>query len=283
MDETLKLKSGLYVTATPIGNLGDMTSRAIATLKSGDLILLEDRSVTAKLLRRFEIKTPTQIYHEHTTDTVRHGILKKLLKGMRIALVSDAGTPLISDPGYKLVRETRSEKIPVYTIPGPSSVTAALSVSGMPTDRFYFSGFLPSKRRSRRKALEALKTQNSTLLFLESPNRLMATLEDMVEIFGGERPGTICRELTKLYEETQTGSLITLKDSYATREKIRGEIVILVGASSKSETDPEDLDGLLLAVGSRLSSKETANVAAEVTGVSRKTAYDRWLQLKEKR
>lgn len=234
------LASGLYVTATPIGNLQDMTLRAIAVLRGADVILCEDTRVTVKLCQRFDITTPLEPYHEHNAAKVRPRILERLQAGARLALVSDAGTPLISDPGYQLVREARAKGIEVMTIPGPSALTAALSISGQPTDAVYFGGFLPSKTVARQKLLESLKGLGATLVFYESPHRLSATLTDFAALTP-TRSASVCRELTKRYEEVRSGTLSDLA-AYYEEATVKGEIVLILAPLKEDAADVSDAD-----------------------------------------
>ncbi len=210
--DIIKPEPGLYVTATPIGNLSDMTYRAVEILKNCDLVLCEDTRQTAKLMQAYGIDTPRAPYHEHNAAKVRPGIIRKLQEGAAIALVSDAGTPLISDPGYKLVREAIAAGHRVTTLPGPSAPLAALVLSGLPSDRFLFAGFLPPKSAGRRAALAELAAVPATLVMFESAGRLADSLADMAAVLG-PRPAAVARELTKLYEEVRRGRLDELADT----------------------------------------------------------------------
>lgn len=219
---------GLYVVATPIGNARDVSLRALDVLDGVDLIAAEDTRVTSKLLAIYGISHPLTAYNDHNAPKERPRLLAKLRDGARIALVSDAGTPLVSDPGYKLVREAVAEGLPVHAIPGPSAPLTGLTLAGLPTDRFLFNGFLPPKSAERRTTLESLKNLRATLIFFEAPQRLAETLADMVAVLG-PRPAAVTRELTKLHEEVRRADLKDLAAQYAEEEQPRGEITLLVG------------------------------------------------------
>jgi 16S rRNA (cytidine1402-2'-O)-methyltransferase len=271
------LPPGLYVVATPIGNLGDLSARAADTLCRADLILAEDRRVTAKLLTHAGAKTRMANYNDHTSEAERGAIVSRL-GGEAIALVSDAGTPLISDPGYKLVRDARAAGHAVHTLPGPSAVIAALSLAGLPTDRFLFAGFLPAKTKARADAVEELAGVRATLVFYESGPRLADTLAVLAEALGS-RDAAVVREISKLHEETVTGSLAELADKYAAAPP-KGEIVIVVGPppESAAATD-EEVDSALGEALQRLSPSRAAAEVAERLNVPRKRAYTRALEL----
>jgi 16S rRNA (cytidine1402-2'-O)-methyltransferase len=220
----------LHVVATPIGNLEDLSVRALRILREADLVACEDTRHTGRMLRGHGITTPTTSYFEHNERWKGDRILEALRAGQSVALVSDAGTPGISDPGYRLVRDARAEGLPVVPVPGPSAATAALSVSGLPTDRFLFVGFLPARSGARRRALEELSDVRPTLVIYESPTRILKSLEAMAEILG-DRDAFLCREATKLHEEYVPGSLLALRDELAARPTIRGEIVLVVAGA----------------------------------------------------
>ena len=265
------LPPGLYIVATPIGNLGDMTSRAAETLRCVDYILAEDKRVTAKLLAHVGAKAPMRAYHDHSDDKQRQKVLEDL--GTRaIALVSDAGTPLISDPGYKLVRAAREAGHAVHTLPGPCAAIAALTLAGLPTDRFLFAGFLPAKSKARTDAIAELAPVRATLVFYESGPRLGETLAALHATLGN-REVAVLRELTKLHEECVSGTLDELAARYA-EQPPRGEIVILVGPPSKpSAPDAATIDSALDEALTRLSpSRAAAEVAARL-GLPRKQVY----------
>src|SRR5271169_5745756 len=222
------LDPGLYVVATPIGNLADITVRALAILAGADSILAEDTRVSRALLARYGIERPISPYHEHNAAEARPRALKRIAEGQALALISDAGTPLISDPGYKLVAEAVARGFAVAAAPGPSAALAALCVAGLPTDRFFFEGFLPPRRSARRERINALAAVPGTLIFYEAPGRLAETLADLaLEL--GPRPAAVARELTKLHEELRRGALDALAAEYERQEAPRGEIVIVVG------------------------------------------------------
>ena len=271
------LSPGLYIVATPIGNLGDMTSRAVETLRRADLILAEDKRVTAKLLAHVGAKAPMMAYHDHSDEKLRERILGDL--GTKaVALVSDAGTPLISDPGYKLVRAARKAGLAVNTLPGPSAAIAALTLAGLPTDRFLFLGFLPAKARARAEAIAEIASVRASLVLYESGPRLgegLAALRDGL----GKREAAVVREISKLHEETVSGTLTELADRYAANPP-RGEIVIVVGPPpERQEASEEELDEALRAALSSMSpSRAAADVAASL-GIPRKRAYARALEL----
>lgn len=264
--------------ATPIGNLGDLSARAIATLKSVAVIACEDTRVTGGLLHRFGIATPMTAYHDHNAARVRPQLLARLAQGESVALVSDAGTPLISDPGYKLVAECVEQGIAVVPIPGPSAPLAALMGAGLATDRFYFGGFLPVKTKARREALESVVRLKATLIFFESSQRIAATLADMAAVLG-ERSASICRELTKLHEEFRRGTLAELAQHYEANET-KGEIVIVVeGAPERDEGPVIDVDAALREALTTLSVRDAADEVAKISGESRRTVYARALAL----
>ena len=275
----ITLNPGLYVTATPIGNLGDITYRAVQTLKAADLILCEDTRQTAKLCTAYGIKTPRSPYHDHNAPQVRPDIIKKLQGGAAICLVSDAGTPLISDPGYKLVRDAREAGVSVIPIPGANAAITALSGAGLASDHFYFAGFLPPKAGARGKALGALKDISATLIFYETGPRLSASLTAMAEQLG-ERQAMVARELTKLHEEFRTGSLGELAAIYEEAPP-KGEIVVLVEAAEKKAASEEEVVSFLSQSLAELSVKEAATTAAKKFGIPRKVAYQLALTVKE--
>ncbi|HXV73836.1 MAG TPA: 16S rRNA (cytidine(1402)-2'-O)-methyltransferase [Sphingomonadales bacterium] len=282
MKDKLPLESGLYVTATPIGNLGDITLRALAVLKSADAILCEDTRVTAKLLHAHGIATPLIAYHDHNADRVRPEILKRLEKGEKLALVSDAGTPLISDPGFKLVREAKARGLTVIPVPGPSAVVAALSVAGLATGRFSFFGFLPEKAAARKAFLEGLKGRGETLVFFESAKRAAAALRALAEILGSAREASMARELTKTFEEVLTLPLGELAENVAKRETLKGEVVLLVAGSGEEKAPAGAAEAALRQALKTLSVKDAAAVVAALTGRSKKELYTRALKLKGK-
>jgi len=276
------LDPGLYVVATPIGNLRDITLRALEALAAADLIACEDTRVTHKLLERYGIATPMTPYHDHNAAEARPKILARLAAGAAVALVSDAGTPLISDPGFKLVRAAHAAGHAVTALPGASAVLAALSVGGLPTDRFVFEGFLPPKETARRKRIDEIKRIEATLVLFETGPRIAAALADLAAAFG-PREAAVCRELTKLHEEVRRGDLATLARDYATGAEPRGEIVIVIAPPEASETPAADLDTLLRQALGRVSVKEAVGEIAAVTGRPRREVYQRALTLSQDR
>jgi 16S rRNA (cytidine1402-2'-O)-methyltransferase len=271
--------AGLYVTATPIGNAGDITLRALELLRSADVIACEDTRVTGKLLHRYGIATPMQPYHEHNAARMRPLLLQRLAAGEVVALVSDAGTPLISDPGFKLVQTAIAAGVFVTALPGASAPLAALCVAGLPTDRFFFAGFLPPKTVQRRRALAELKPIPATLVFLESAQRLAPSLADMAEVLG-PRPAAVARELTKLFEEVRRDSLSALAQHYAEAGPPKGEVVVAVGPPLETGAEAVDLDAALAAALGHMSLREAAAAVAEATGLPRRQVYARALALK---
>jgi 16S rRNA (cytidine1402-2'-O)-methyltransferase len=268
--------------STPIGNLGDVTLRALATLAAADLIACEDTRVTRKLLDRYAIGAPVTPYHDHNAATARPKLLQTLAEGAAIALVSDAGTPLISDPGYKLVRAAQEAGHAVTAIPGASSTLAALTVSGLPTDQFFFAGFLPPKQAARRTRIAELARVPATLIVFETGPRLAETLADL-EAALGEREAAVCRELTKLHEEVRRGPIATLAHASAEHET-RGEFVLVI-APPMAATQPseDDADALLRAALARTSLKDAVGEVAVATGLPRRTLYQRALALTEEK
>ena len=271
------LQAGLYIVATPIGNLGDLTARAEQVLISADLILVEDTRVTGKLLNHIGKKGKMRVYNDHRGEADRAEILQQV-RCKIVALVSDAGTPLISDPGYKLVRDARDEGLPVITIPGASAAIAALTVSGLPSDRFLFEGFLPSKTKARKDAFEELAALRATLIFYESGPRLGAMLADALEVLG-DRETVVARELTKKFEEVVTGTLTELIEHYA-NEKPKGEIVVVIGPPGEQRpADEATVADALREALTRLPASKAAGEVARQYGADRKALYDlaiRW-------
>jgi 16S rRNA (cytidine1402-2'-O)-methyltransferase len=275
--EAGKAPAGLYLVATPIGNLGDITLRALETLAGADVIACEDTRVTRKLTDRYGIATPLTAYHEHNAAEARPKLLARLAGGQSVALVSDAGTPLISDPGYKLVRAAREAGHRVSALPGASAVLAALTIAGLPTDRFFFEGFLPSKQSARRKRIAALTNIHATVVLFESGSRVASMLADLAGILGS-RTAAICRELTKLHEEVKCDDLDALARLYAKGAEMRGEFVILV-APPAEESSASDIDVLLRHALSRVSVKDAVGEVTVATGRPRREVYQRALAL----
>jgi 16S rRNA (cytidine1402-2'-O)-methyltransferase len=270
-----RLAPGLYIVATPIGNLSDLSPRAADTLRGADRILAEDKRVTAKLLAHCGATAPMNTYHDHSTEAERDAIVAQLAT-KAIALVSDAGTPLISDPGYKLVRAAREAGRDVHTIPGPSAAIAALTLAGLPTDRFLFLGFLPAKAKARADTIAEVGAVRATLVFYESGPRLGDTLQALADAYG-ERDAAVVREISKLHEECVIGTLRDLAERYADTPP-KGEIVIVVGPPIEKQTAEEDLDAAIDEALQRLSPSRAAAEVAERLGVPRKRAYARALE-----
>ncbi len=270
---------GLYLVATPIGHLGDITLRALETLAGVDIIACEDTRITRRLTERYAIAAELKPYHEHNAALARPKILERLGQGASIALVSDAGTPLISDPGFKLVREVCAAGHPVIAVPGPSSVLSALSVAALPTDRFFFEGFLPAREHARRARLTELARIDATLVMFESGNRVQDTLADLADIMGG-RDAAICRELTKLHEEVKRAPISELAEAAGSLET-RGEFVLVIGPPpADAQVMAEgDLDELLRTSLQRDSVKDAVAHAVELSGRPRRAVYARALEL----
>jgi len=274
-----KATPGLYLVATPIGNLGDVTLRALETLAGVDIIACEDTRITRRLTERYGIAAQLKQYHEHNAEAARPKILEALSQGGSVALVSDAGTPLISDPGFKLVREASAAGYDVFALPGPSSVLAALSVAALPTDRFFFEGFLPAKSAARRTRLTELARIDATLVMFDSGNRVQDTLSDLADIMG-TREAAICRELTKLHEEVSRAPLAELARA-ADALETRGEFVLVIGppAAGIDTMSADALDELLRAQLATASVKDAVAHAVELSGRSRREVYARALEL----
>ena len=272
------LEPGLYLVATPIGNLRDITLRALDVLAKADLVLAEDTRVTGKLLNAFGVKAKLQRYDDHMGGAVRPQILERLASGARVALVSDAGSPLVSDPGYRLALEAAGQGIKVVAIPGASAVLTGLAVAGLPTDRFLFAGFPPPKSAGRRAFFEELRPLKATLIFFEGASRLGDSLKDMAAVFG-PRPAAVGRELTKLYETVVRGTLDQLAADPALQAP-KGEIVVLVGAGEETTLSAEDAEAALAEAVKRLGPSEAAAEVARATGLPRRELYRRAVELK---
>jgi len=275
-----ELQPGLHIVATPIGNLGDISLRAIAALACADVLLCEDTRRARALLTHFGISRHLEVYEEHSARRIRPQVIARLMEGSSVALISDAGTPLISDPGYKLVREAVDAGIAVFAVPGPVAAVAALGVSGLPTDRFFFAGFLPSKSGARRQRLEALSDIDATLVFYESPARLNAVLRDIAEVLG-PRHLAVMRELTKRFETHYRGTPRDLLEQVETQQ-LKGEIVLVIEPPPPAEvTDEMILQQLDVAV-STMSPRDAAREVADVLKVQRKRVYDLMVRWKDR-
>lgn len=273
------MASGLYLVATPIGNLRDITVRALETLAAADVIACEDTRITRRLVDHYGITVPLTPYHEHNAQEARPALLRQLVDGRAIALVSDAGTPLISDPGYKLVREACGAGHTVTAVPGASAVLTALSLAALPTDRFLFDGFLPPKQAARQKRAQELSRIPATLVLFETGPRIADALADLTAAFG-TRDAAICRELTKLHEEIRRGDLAALAQAYADGAETRGEFVIVIAPPADDEVPSiDDVDALLSAALARLSVKDAVAEVAAATGQKRRDIYQRALEL----
>ncbi|KJV44266.1 rRNA (cytidine-2'-O-)-methyltransferase [Acinetobacter indicus] len=279
------MSAQLFVVATPIGHLDDMTYRAIDVLKSVNIIAAEDTRTSAQLLKHYNISTPLTACHEHNESNKIDILVQRLLNGENMALISDAGTPLISDPGFKLVRAAQEHNIRVIPVPGACAAIAALSAVGLPSDRFSFEGFLPSKQSQRILSLEKLKDQTATLIFYEAPHRILDSVKDMANIFGAERPVGFAREITKTFETIKKmtlGELVRFIE--ADHHQQKGEIVLVVGgATAEKDLELEKLDQLLTRLLQDLSVKAASQLAADLTGIKKKVAYQRALELSQNR
>ncbi len=281
MSTTASNQGILYVVATPIGNLGDMVPRAVETLQTVALIAAEDTRHSSRLLSHFAIKTPCIAYHDHSDDSRVDQLVAKMQAGESIALISDAGTPLVSDPGYRLVRSARQAGIQVVPIPGACAMIAALSAAGLPSDRFAFEGFLPAKQIARCTQLQSLAADSRTLIFYEAPHRILETLQDIVQVFGPEREVVIAREITKTFETIKGDSVAALVDWVAAdSNQQRGEIVLLVHGAPKQENEmltPEQIH-IMKVLLDELPVKQAASIGAKLTGLKKNFLYDWALQ-----
>ena len=278
--EAETLEPGLYVVATPIGNLGDITVRALATLAAADTVLCEDTRTSGKLMERFAIKTRLSPYHEHNAQKVRPAILERLKQGAAMALISDAGMPLVSDPGYRLVKEAAEQGIPVTACPGPSAVLTGLALSGLPTDRFLFAGFVPQKHGERQRLFAEFEKLKATLIFFESPHRIVDTLHDLATALPG-RAVAVTRELTKLHEEVLRGSASEIAGTLGARPAVKGEITLIIGPPTEEEAVPEDVltDAIATAVATMPASKAASEIAKRFN-LNRSDVYQRILDMK---
>ncbi|MCL6229285.1 16S rRNA (cytidine(1402)-2'-O)-methyltransferase [Bartonella bilalgolemii] len=279
------IELGLYLVATPIGNLADITIRALQVLAGVDILACEDTRVTRVLLDHYGIRRKLFLYHEHNAQKARLMLLAALAENKTVALVSDAGTPLISDPGFRLVEEARKAGHKIIPIPGASAFLSAIVTTGLPTDSFFFAGFLSAKKTQRQKQLEQLKAVPATLVFYESPHRLVEALQDMVTIFTADRPAAICRELTKKFETVDVSTLGSLVENYQKKDRIRGEIVVLVGEETNSfETiSTHEVDKILLELASIYPAAKAAALAAKRTGCKKQELFQRLTLLKGRR
>ena len=275
----------LYVVPTPIGNLGDMTPRAIEVLNQVDVIAAEDTRHSARLLQHFGIKTPALAYHEHNERQLCHKLVERIQAGDSVALISDAGTPLVSDPGYHLVRAAREAAVPVVPLPGASAMITALSASGLASDRFVFEGFLPAKSAARCQRLQGLADDPRTLIFYESTHRIQASLADMAEVFGGQRQAVIARELSKRFETIHGDNLVALQAWLAAdANQCRGEFVVLVqgAVAVADETVDAETRRLLTILMQELPLKQAAALTARISGLKKNDLYRLGLALAEK-
>ena len=279
------MSAQLFVVATPIGHLDDITYRAIEVLKSVSIIAAEDTRTSAQLLKHFNIPTPLTACHDHNESNKIDLLVERLKNGENMALISDAGTPLISDPGFKFVRAAQAEGIRVIPVPGACAAIAALSSVGLPSDRFSFEGFLPSKQSQRLLNLEKLKDETQTMIFYEAPHRILDSVKDMVTVFGADRPVGFAREITKTFETIKKMTLAELVSFIENdHNQQKGEIVLVVGGSvEEKDMDQEKLDKLLLRLLQDLSVKAASQLAADLTGIKKKIAYERALELTDKK
>jgi len=279
------LERGLYIVPTPIGNLADITQRALDTLTHVALVAAEDTRHSRKLLAHYGIETPLYAYHDHVSEEVTEQLLARMIGGEAIALISDAGTPLVSDPGFRLVRAAQAKNIPIIPLPGPCAAITALSGAGLPTDRFFFEGFLPAKSQQRRKRLESLQRQAGTLIFYEAPHRIKATLADAAEIMGSEREAVLARELSKTFETLRRDSLSGLLAWVeADVNQQRGEQVLLIGpADEPSDNELLEKDRqLLFRIADELPPRKAASIVSEVTGVKARILYEHLINREKK-
>ncbi|MDE0590350.1 16S rRNA (cytidine(1402)-2'-O)-methyltransferase [Halocynthiibacter sp. C4] len=279
--ETKKLASGLYFVATPIGSARDITLRALDTLASADVIAAEDTRTARRLMDIHGIPLrdrPMVAYHDHNGEKARPRLLKYLEEGCSVAYASEAGTPLVADPGYHLSVAAIEAGYPVTSAPGPSAMIAALTIAGLPTDKFLFAGFLPNAKSARRKALSAVADTDATLVFYESPKRLKASLKDMAEIFGEERKAAVCRELTKKFEEVARGTLEELASAFSERT-VKGEIVVLVNRVGTKTVDASSIEDALKEALKSNSVKDSASIVADTFNIARRDVYQKALAI----
>ena len=275
------IEGKLTIISLPIGNLKDITIRALEELQSSDLIFCEDKRITIKLLNHYNIKNKLMSYNEHSDRGTREFIVNQIEKGKSISLVSDAGTPLISDPGYKLIKELKKKNLTVTSCPGPSSPITAITLAGLPTDKFFFSGFLPVKSKARKDYLLKIKNIESTIIFLESPNRIVKSLETILEIFG-DRNISICRELTKKFEEVITLKVSEAIKNLSSRNNVKGEIVIVIEGEVKIDKS-QNLEAILKDALKSMSLSDAAREISKYTNFSKKEVYNAALALKDRK
>lgn len=279
--DAVSLKPGLYLVPTPIGNLRDLTFRALDILAGVDLIVCEDTRVSMKLLKAFGLKKPMRVYNDHATEKDRNAIVKIIEEGEAVALISDAGTPLISDPGYKLVRQVVQQGLSITALPGPSAMLPALQLSGLPSDAFSFIGFLPPRSGPRKSLLEKWREMPGTLICFETGPRLEESLKDIKKVLG-DRPAAIARELTKLFEEVRRGKLSTLLEEVTLAGPPKGEIVLIIGENKTEEISSDTIEGQLKTALKSLSVRDAADMVAQATGKPKKTIYQLALKLSGK-
>jgi 16S rRNA (cytidine1402-2'-O)-methyltransferase len=277
--EKIHLKSGLYLVATPIGNMQDLTIRAIETLASCDVVACEDTRLSGQLFHRLGIKVKMIPYHDHNADTQRPKIIDMIAAGNSVALISDAGTPLISDPGYKLVRDCLEKNLYVTSLPGANAPLTALQLSGLPSDAFTFIGFLPSKTKARQDSLRTWKDSPSTLIVFESAQRLVDTCQDVLEVMGN-RPMTLTRELTKKFEDIWPSDVQTILNRLEHEGLPKGEIVLVIGRNEAKEMDKPDIDSLLVQALKTMTVKDAVAAVVEATGMPKKEIYHKALEIK---
>jgi len=269
------MESALYIVATPIGNLGDISERAVETLKQVDLIAAEDTRHSNTLLQRFGINTKVCAYHEHNEEKVTPQLIEQIRQGVSIALISDAGTPLINDPGYKLVVAAHDNNIPVVPIPGPSAIITALSASGLPTNKFIYEGYLPAKSEARKTRLNELRNESRTLVFYEAPHRIIESVKIMQEIFGAERRATIARELTKQFEQIVRDKLSAINEKLESEEiKHKGEFVVIVEGAQEVSISDEEVLRINQILSEKISPKDAAGLTAKITGRKKNEVYE---------
>lgn len=280
--DTAPMQQGLYLVATPIGNLRDITLRALDVLKAADAVLCEDSRVTGRLMQAYNLKKKLIVYNDHSDEGDRAAVISRLAGGEVLALVSDAGTPMLSDPGFKLVAACLAQGVIVTPIPGASALLPALQLSGLPTDRFLFAGFLPHKSAARRSVFESLKNIAATLVFYESPNRMAESVADAFAVLG-DRPVALAREITKLHEECRRGTLAAWTVDESLLGVMKGEAVLMIGAGAEDVASEADIEIALKKALQTMSVKDAAEVVSKATGTPKKQAYDMALKLKNEK